>query len=92
MPLVADGKMTKVITLTLDPAIVATITCAEQAFVVPGVTPGQLVIANPPAMIAGLGVAGARVSDVDEVTINFVNPTAAGVNMAPGVWEFIVVG
>lgn len=92
MPLVADGKMTKVIQATLDPANVLTITCAEQAFVVPGVLPGQLVIANPPAMLAGLGIAGCRVSDIDEITINFVNPTAGTLNMSAGVWEFIVVG
>lgn len=67
-------------TVTIDPASVATITTAEQTFTVPGVAPGDFVAVSKPTLTAGLGVCSARVSAVDTVAIQFVNPTAGPVN------------
>lgn len=93
MPLTADGKMTKVIQVTINPASVAANVCAEEAFVVKGLLPGMIVVAHPTyAILAGMGIAGVRVTDIDELTINFVNPTAGALDMASGVWDVVIVG
>lgn len=74
---------------TLTPAIVATITTAAQAFTVTGVRLGQAVIANAPSHVAGVAISNAFVSADDQVTIIFVNPTAAGVTPPAGVYRFV---
>lgn len=65
--------------LTISPAIVATITTAEQTFALSGLAVGDFVYAIKPTAQAGLGVAGARVTAVNTLGITFVNPTAAGI-------------
>lgn len=71
------------VSLSLDPANVATITTAEQDFTVPGVHATDIAIAfNLSAAVAGLGVAGVRVKATDTISVVFVNPTAAGINAA----------
>lgn len=68
---------------TLSPAIVATITVAEQLFTVPGVpdpaTTPSIVIANKPTVQAGLGMCSSRASAANQVGLSFVNPTVAGI-------------
>ena len=57
---VIDGNIGALyaVTITLDPASVATITAAEQDFTVPGVKVGDLVIGfSMTTATAGLGVA-----------------------------------
>lgn len=80
---------------TLSPAIVATITVAEQLFTVPGVpdpaTTPSIVMVNKPTVQAGLGLAGARASAANQVGIAFVNPTAAGITPTAGEAYNIVV-
>jgi len=73
-----------VITATLSPSIVATITTAEQTFTVPGLALGDMVIVQKPTAQAGLGIAGARVSAANTLAITFVNPTAAGITPTAG--------
>ena len=69
--------------LSLDPANVATITCAEQDFTVPGVRAGDMILSfNMETVTAGLGVAGYRVKAANTVSVTFVNPTAGGINAA----------
>lgn len=71
-----------VVTVTIDPAAVATITTAEQTFTVPGLKTGDVVFVNKPSTTTGLGIAGCRVSAADTLALTFVNPTAGSVNAA----------
>lgn len=65
---------------TLSPAQVATITCAAESATVAGVEVGDIPVSVVKATEqAGLGLAGFRVSAINTVEINFVNPTAAGI-------------
>lgn len=66
--------------VTLDPASVPASTTSEQAFTVTGAQAGDAVIVTKPTHTAGIGIVGARVSDTDEVSITFINPTGSGVN------------
>ena len=79
----------------LTPAIVATITTAEQSFVVGpgGYDAGNGVVAvTKPSLNAGVGIAGARIIDGTHIGITFVNPTAAGVTPTAGeVYNFLIV-
>lgn len=79
------------VSLTLDPASVATITAAEQDFTVPGVLASDLIVVF--AMItatAGLGVAGYRVKSANTVSVTFVNPTAGALNAASGTFKLMI--
>jgi hypothetical protein len=77
--------------LTLSPAIVATITVAEQIFPMVGVLAGDaLAFVNKPTTQAGLGVAQGRISSAGNVAFAYVNPTAAGIT--PTAAEVYVVG
>ena len=75
----------KLITVTLAPAVVATITTAEQAFVVQGVQLGdQVRVQFSGAQVAGVAVVSARVTGANTVAVTFMNPTAGGVTPATG--------
>jgi len=71
--------MPRFIKVVLSPAIVATITVAEQTFTVNGLAVGDFVAVVKPTTQAGLGVCSARVSAANQIAISFVNPTAAGI-------------
>lgn len=64
--------------LTLSPAIVATIVCAEQTFTCPGVPANAVVTVTKPTTQT-CSVIGGRRSAANQIAIAFVNPTAAGV-------------
>lgn len=78
--------------ITLTPVAVAAATCAEQAFASTGIglLTTDLVVVQKPTAQAGLGIAGARVSAVDQLSINFVNPTAGSIT--PTAAEVYTVG
>jgi hypothetical protein len=66
--------------VTLSPVAVAANTTAEQAFAVPGVSAGDVVLAvNKPTEQAGLGIAGQRVVSTGTIGITFANVTAAAI-------------
>lgn len=90
---IMSGNVQKVnvISLTIDPASVDTITTAEQTFTLSGAKIGDIIFVNKPSCTAGLGIAGARVTAVDTIGITFVNPTAGGINAASEVWNIAVV-
>jgi hypothetical protein len=73
------GSTIDFLTAILTPAIVATITTAEQLFTVPGVNVNDRIFVTKPTAQAGLGIAGARVSAANQIGITFINPTAAGI-------------
>lgn len=80
-----------IVTVTFNPASVATITTAEQTVTVPGVLLGDIVFVSKPTLTAGLGIAGARVSANNTVAITFVNPTAGAIDAASEVYTILVV-
>lgn len=79
------------VTVTFDPAAVATITVAEQTMTVPGVLVGDIVVAwQKPSTTTGVGVVNARVSAANTLALAFVNPTAGSVNPASESWTFLI--
>jgi hypothetical protein len=87
------GNVTGIYTvsLTVNPAIVATVTTAEQEFTLPGVKTGDLIYVNKPTLTAGLGIANVRASAANTVAITFVNPTAGDVNGPSETYSFLIV-
>jgi hypothetical protein len=78
-----------ILTVTIDPASVATITTAEQTFTVNGLRVGDAVFVNKPTNTTGLGVCNARVSAANTLALSFVNPTAGGVDAASETYTVI---
>lgn len=81
---------TTVIAQTLTPVAVSTITAPEQSFTVPGLKLGDSVVVNPPAPMAGVTQGSVRVSAVNTLTIQYVNPTAGDLTPAAGVHTILV--
>ena len=75
-----------VFAIALTPTIVATISAAVQNFAATdiGLLVGDTVVVNPPSTTAGVAQAAAYVSAADQLSIQFVNPTAAGVTPPAG--------
>lgn len=65
---------------SINPASVAANITVEQTFAVVGLTTADRVFLNHPLFIAGLGVAGCRVSAADTLAITFVNATAGALD------------
>lgn len=90
---VVRGNVLKLfaVTVTWNPAAVATITTAEQTVTVPGVKVGDVVVSyNKPTNTAGAMPVNARVSAADTVAVSFVNPTAGSVDPASEAWTFVI--
>jgi hypothetical protein len=90
---IARGNIVKMfaVSVTFNPASVATITTAEQTVTVTGVKVGDIVMAvNKPSHTTGVGVVNARVSAADTVAVQFVNPTAGSVDPASETWTFVI--
>ncbi len=89
---IIDGNIGGIfaVSLTLDPASVATITAAEQDFTVPGVKAGDLIIyCGMTTATAGLGIAGYRVKAANTISVTFVNPTAGALDAASGNFKMV---
>ena len=78
------------VSVTFNPAAVATITTAEQTATVTGVRLGDIVYSVKPTATTGVGVVNVRVSAADTLAITFVNPTAGSVDPASETWTFLV--
>ena len=76
---------------TFDVANVATITTAEQTVTIPGLRTTDYVFVNKPSHTTGIGVSNARVSAADTLAIQYVNPTAGGVNPSSETYTLLVV-
>lgn len=72
--------------LVLSPAQVNTVTSVEQTFTCPGIpavaTAAAIVIVNAQATTAGIVVGNVRQSAVNQIGIQFGNPTAGNVTPA----------
>ena len=80
-----------IISASLTPAEVATITAAEQTFTIPNLKVGDFVIVNPPSITTGVTLATARVSAANTLAITFVNPTAGGLTPPAGTYVITVL-
>jgi hypothetical protein len=90
---IARGNLLKTfaVTVTWNPAAVATITTAEQTVTVTGVKVGDIVLAyNKPSNTTGAMPVNARVSAADTIAVTFVNPTAGSVDPASEAWTFVI--
>lgn len=88
----AQGNIARMfaVSVTFNPAAVATITTAEQTTTINGLRVGDFVICQKPTNTAGVGVVNARVSAADTLALTFVNPTAGSVDAASETWQFLV--
>jgi len=80
-----------VVAVSLTPAEVATVVCAEQDFTVTGVAVGDFVQVNPPAIANAVSCVGARVKSANTVTLIFCNPKATGATPASGTYTFHII-
>lgn len=79
------------VSVTFNPAAVATATTAEQTVTVTGVKVGDVVVSyNKPTNTAGAMPVNARVSAADTIAVTFVNPTAGSVDPASETWTFVI--
>lgn len=75
----------QVLSLTLTPVAVATITAVEQDFTVPGLAVGDHVdLQCNVAQTVGVGITNCRVKSANTLTVQFTNPTAGSVTPAAG--------
>lgn len=85
-----------VVYVSLTPAIVNTITAAEQTFTGAAITTLKLrttdVITQiiPPSDLAGVSLTYGRVSAADTLAIKFVNPTVGNVTPPAGTYTLVV--
>lgn len=77
--------------VTFNPASVAAATTAEQTITVPGVKTTDMVFVSKPTLSAGLGIANARVSAADTVSVTFINATAAPIDAGSEVYTIMWV-
>ncbi len=77
----------------IDPASVAAASVAEQTFAVPGVpapaTP-SIVDVNVQTPTANVGIGNCRASAVNQVGIQFINPTAGALDPASQTYNILV--
>lgn len=70
----------RIIQLTLSPALVAQNTTAEQTFTVNGLNKGDVILTvNKPTAQAGLGIVGYRVSAANTLAVTFSNNTGSSI-------------
>ena len=81
----------RVYSQALDVASVAANTTAEQTFTVTGLTTGDKVFVNKPALNAGLGVVNARVSAADTLALTFVNATGLAIDPASETYTIVAI-
>ena len=80
-----------IITASLTPTEVATITAPEQTFTVTGLKTTDTILAVlPPSDEAGVSLTYGRVSAANTLAIKFVNPTGGNVTPDAGTYRIVV--
>lgn len=78
--------------LTINPAIVAANTTAEQTFTVTGLSINDIPLTLiKPTTTAGLGIVGIRVSAANTLAITFINATALGIDPPSETYKLVVI-
>lgn len=86
-----DRDLTVVRSTVVDPASIAAGATGETDVTVTGAAVGMGVVAQPPALTAGLVIALVRVKATDTVTIRLYNPTGGAIDEPSGTWKFWLV-
>ena len=71
----------------LTPASVLPALSAEQTFSVPGLLTGDVLAVSAPALTAGIGLVGARVSAADTLALTFSNSTLGALVPTAGAYK-----
>lgn len=78
--------------ISLDPALVAANTTAEQTFSVTGLGVNDIPLAVvKPTTTTGLGIVGFRVSSSGTLAITFINATALGIDPPSETYKLVVI-
>jgi hypothetical protein len=85
-----DARIGAPVTVNVNPASLATLTAADTVVTVAGAAVGKGVIAQPPALTAGM-VWSVRCSAANQVTIRLYNSSAAAIDEAAANWLFWVI-
>lgn len=83
-------KRQKLATVNVNAGSVSANDELDVAVAVPGASLGDIAIVNV-ALEAGLAIGGAWVSDVDEVTVKLLNPTASPIDPAAVDFHFALI-
>lgn len=78
-------------TVSINLASIAAGAEATVAVTVSGAAVGDIVVVNPPALTAGLGISYAYVSATDTVTIRVRNASGGAIDEAAGTWSYLLV-
>lgn len=91
-PLLTNLSRLYAVQVSYNPGSIAANTVAADgaAVAVPGVRPGDIIIAVKPTQTAGLAPVAARVSAEGQVTVAFANATAGAIDAGAEVWQFLV--
>ncbi len=84
-----NGDSYGVASITVDLAILAANTSAEQTITVPGLSTDMYVMVNKPSLDAGIGIVNARVSAKDTLALTVMNSTASGVDAASETYKLL---
>ena len=79
------------VSVSYDANVTATNTTQESTVTVPGVLPGDFVMAQKPSHSTGIGIVNVRSSAKDTVAITYGNFTGSGVNPAAETYLFCVI-
>lgn len=94
---VQDGLLIKatviVFQVSLTPASVATIVCAEQALTITGILAGDILAyaANSVAMATAVSAAAGHVSAANTIALAYCNPTAGALVPTPGTYNAVIL-
>lgn len=83
-------RLSRHVTVTINPASVAAATSAEQDFTVSIATTQDIVTVNKPSLTAGIGIVNARVKSAGVVSITFMNATAGAIDPPSEAYDFIL--
>lgn len=79
------------VSVAYDANVTATNTTQDVDVTIPGVLPGDFVMANKPSYSAGIGIVNVRAKSADTVSVTYGNFTGSGVNPASETYLFCVV-
>jgi hypothetical protein len=87
-----ETKLTqlRVISASLTPASVATITVAAQTLTLTGVAAGDFVVCISNPITNAVGITGTQATAANTISMSFVNPTAGALVPTAGTYIFLV--
>lgn len=85
------GASIRVVVAAVDPANIGAVGAGNTDVAVPGVKPGDVVVAIPPdTLTAGLALQGCTVPAADIVRVRLTNASAGAIDGASLNWTFVI--